>query len=235
VFDIHGGGLDLIFPHHENEIAQSRCAHGTSVMANYWMHNGFLQVEGQKMSKSLGNFTTIANELDTWGGSTLRFNMLKTHYGQPIDWRQDSLRESFRELSMWADKIGNVGSVVPVFSPTVVEALSDDLNTHKAITELRAMAKSDKYLELAANLGAFGISLSAEMLDGRKHKHLAVLPGNLDTKPSRDQIVRLVEDRLLARHQKNWAESDRLRDELDAMGIAIKDHKDGTTSWEVKR
>jgi cysteinyl-tRNA synthetase len=98
VFDIHGGGLDLIFPHHENEIAQSRCAHGTSVMANVWMHNGFLQVEGQKMSKSLGNFVTINELLDEkkfgdrkWPGEVLRLAMLKTHYRQPIDWTVTSL------------------------------------------------------------------------------------------------------------------------------------------------
>ncbi len=94
VFDIHGGGLDLIFPHHENEIAQSRCAHGTSVMANYWMHNGFLQVEGQKMSKSLGNFVTIADVLKDWPGDVVRFNMLRTHYRQPIDWTKSSLEAS---------------------------------------------------------------------------------------------------------------------------------------------
>ena len=101
VFDIHGGGLDLIFPHHENEIAQSRCAHGTEVMANYWMHNGFLQVEGQKMSKSLGNFVTIAEVLKDWGGEIARFNMLRTHYRQPIDWTSASMDESADILRAW--------------------------------------------------------------------------------------------------------------------------------------
>src|SRR3954465_13107571 len=103
VFDIHGGGLDLIFPHHENEIAQSRCAHGTSVMANYWLHNGFLQVEGEKMSKSLGNFITIRELLADWPGDVLRFTMLKAHYRQPIDWRREELQRSQFELRSWAD------------------------------------------------------------------------------------------------------------------------------------
>ncbi len=97
VFDIHGGGLDLIFPHHENEIAQSRCAHGTSVMANYWMHNGFLQVEGAKMSKSDGNFVTIREALKDWPGEVLRLNMLKTHYRSPIDWTVRGLEESGKQ------------------------------------------------------------------------------------------------------------------------------------------
>ena len=103
VFDIHGGGIDLTFPHHENEIAQSRCAHGTDVMARVWMHNGFLQVEGEKMSKSLGNFITIRHLLDEgWPGEVLRFNMLRTHYRQPIDWTKKSLEADLRlYLTSW--------------------------------------------------------------------------------------------------------------------------------------
>ena len=101
VFDIHGGGLDLIFPHHENEIAQSRCAHGTPAMANFWMHNGFLQVEGEKMSKSLGNFVTIRELLADWPGEVLRLNMLKTHYRSPIDWTLKGLEESAKTLDDW--------------------------------------------------------------------------------------------------------------------------------------
>src|SRR3954468_856083 len=100
-FDIHGGGLDLIFPHHENELAPSRCAHGTPVMANYWMHNGFLQVEGEKMSKSLGNFVTIRELLADWPGEVLRLNMLRTHYRSPIDWTLASLEESKKTLNSW--------------------------------------------------------------------------------------------------------------------------------------
>src|SRR5215203_4377767 len=102
-FDIHGGGIDLVFPHHENEAAQTRCSFGTPVMANVWMHNGFLQVEGEKMSKSLGNFVTINELLQDWPGEVLRLNMLKTHYRQPIDWTLRGLEESFRTWNKWVD------------------------------------------------------------------------------------------------------------------------------------
>lgn len=220
VFDIHGGGLDLIFPHHENEIAQSRCAHGTKVMANYWMHNGFLQVEGQKMSKSLGNFVTIADVLKDWPGEVARFNMLRTHYRQPIDWTVKSLEESQSVLESFAVETSNVeATVAPI---EFVESLKDDLNISTALAQLHVLKKSSRRSELKAALNLLGLS------------------GNLQTNSrestvSREQIVRLVEDRLLARHNKDWKESDRIRDELAAMGIAIKDNKDGTTTWEVKR
>src|SRR5690242_4465785 len=102
-FDIHGGGIDLVFPHHENEIAQSRCAFHTPVMANFWMHNGFLQVEGEKMSKSLGNFFTIHDLLKDWPGEVLRLNMLRTHYRQPLDWTVKGLEESSTILDSWYD------------------------------------------------------------------------------------------------------------------------------------
>jgi len=139
-FDIHGGGLDLIFPHHENEIAQSRCAHGTHAMANYWMHNGFLQVEGEKMSKSLGNFFTIRELLDDWPGEVLRLNMLKTQYRSPVDWTVKGLEESAKTLDDWyavaADQTG--GEV----SPKVIEALYDDLNTPLLVAALHGLRNS---------------------------------------------------------------------------------------------
>ncbi len=147
-FDIHGGGIDLVFPHHENEIAQSRCAHGTPVMANYWMHNGFLQVEAEKMSKSLGNFVTIRELLGEWAGRVVRYTMLQTHYSQPIDWTAEKLERSRTELGMWAglysgseahDDYQNrkYRKVPPLPSNDLVEALSDNLNTPKAIAILR--------------------------------------------------------------------------------------------------
>jgi cysteinyl-tRNA synthetase len=142
VFDIHGGGLDLIFPHHENEIAQSRCCFGTDVMANVWMHNGFLQVEGKKMSKSDGNFVTIADVLMDWPGEVARFNMLRTHYRQPIDWTYKSLEESRRT---WV----SMGNAIRDYLPSEEQdelfllALLDDLNTHEAL------ARCEKLLGLA--------------------------------------------------------------------------------------
>jgi cysteinyl-tRNA synthetase len=217
VFDIHGGGLDLIFPHHENEIAQSRCAHGSTAMANYWMHNGFLQVEGQKMSKSLGNFRTIAEVLAEWPGEVARFNMLRTHYRQPIDWTVDSLQDSQNTLQSWQECIEGVEASAP--DQTFVDVLSDDLNTHGAFVRLHELNKLKDYAALKASLNLIGMTLNS------KAKTPSV---------DREAVVRLIEDRLVARHTKNWAESDRIRDQLAAMGITIKDNKDGTTSWEVK-
>ncbi len=234
VFDIHGGGLDLIFPHHENEIAQSRCAHGTKVMANYWMHNGFLQVEGKKMSKSDGNFVTIAEVLKDWPGEVARFNMLRTHYRQPIDWTIKSLNDSrlllqrAGAISIARDANVSKGSF-DFYQSRVLEALQDDLNTHMALTIVtNAQCLVDLSTdELDRLYGLMGISL-------REFRQPTALDSDVFGH-DRAIVVRLVENRLVARHTKNWKESDRIRDELDAMGIAIKDHKDGTTSWEVKR
>ncbi len=242
VFDIHGGGLDLIFPHHENEIAQSRCAHGSSVMANVWMHNGFLQVEGQKMSKSLGNFVTIADVLKDWPGEVARFNMLKTHYRQPIDWTISSLESSAAILEDWwqaASKENSSNDELP--SVKVVAALEDDLNFSEALSELHKIRKEIQFNGhgqnahlLAASLTFLGFDLASigTWLAAEKRRVLNHFKG---TEPVDDQIDILIAARLNARHTKNWKESDRIRDELDAMGVAIKDNKDGTTTWEVKR
>jgi len=222
VFDIHGGGIDLVFPHHENEIAQTRCAFGHSVMANVWMHNGFLQVEGQKMSKSLGNFLTINELLKDWPGDVLRFNMLRTHYRQPIDWTLKSLEESWRILEGFFNNAGAVHAEPGKIGKAVLEALSDDLNTPKAIAELHALDRPGAQNELGETLKALGF---AGKLSSPK----------AETAVDEATVNGLITARLDARKAKNWAESDRLRDELAKMGIAIKDNKDGTTSWEVKR
>src|SRR5882757_7125540 len=143
VFDIHGGGLDLIFPHHENELAQSRCAHGTSVTANYWMHNGFLQVEGEKMSKSLGNFVTIRELLNgwrdfNWPGDVIRFAMLSTHYRQPLDFSQYALEQASIALDTFS-----IFRPVEYSNPSqeFMDALLDDLNTPRAIADLHRLYK----------------------------------------------------------------------------------------------
>ena len=133
-FDIHGGGIDLVFPHHENEIAQSRCAFHTPVMANYWMHNGFLQVEGEKMSKSLGNFVTIHELLKDWPGEVVRFTMLQTQYRQPINWTIAGLREVQKNLDHWYDLTADVEP--GYLCADALGALLDDLNTPKAFAAL---------------------------------------------------------------------------------------------------
>ncbi len=242
VFDIHGGGLDLIFPHHENEIAQSRCAHGTPVMANVWMHNGFLQVEGEKMSKSLGNFITINDLIATktfgdnqWHGRVVRWAMLGSHYRQPIDWTVDRLvqaRSTLFDLSFLRD--------VPVAGqphPEVVAALSDDLNTPSAISIVHGLAKSahrnaDAAAQLKATLQFMGL-YENETQD-------ELNPGYVARRVDGNKVESLISARLAARKAKDFKESDRIRDELAAMGIALKDSKDPATgeivtTWEVAR
>jgi cysteinyl-tRNA synthetase len=227
-FDIHGGGIDLVFPHHENELAQSACAFHRDRMANVWMHNGFLQVEGDKMSKSEGNFVTIRELLADWPGEVLRLSMLKTHYRSPIDWTLKGLEESARTLDDWYWIAADAKGEKP--SDAVIEALSDDLNTPQMIAALhnlrnRAASEGDRS-EFAASLKLLGfLSESAAQWKGRKQQASGV-----DAK----QVDGLISDRTAARARKDFKESDRIRDELAAMGVVIKDSKDGTT-WEIAR
>jgi cysteinyl-tRNA synthetase len=218
-FDIHGGGIDLVFPHHENEIAQSRCSFHTPVMVNYWMHNGFLQVEGEKMSKSLGNFFTIRELLEDWPGEVLRFNMLKTHYRQPIDWTLKGVAESFNTLDTLTSDPTFASGADATFAPSVLEALSDDLNTPKAIAELHALHNKGEVGALASSLRALGFSKRPRSL----------------MQVDEQKVVALLDARNAARKSKNFKEADRIRDELTAMGIELEDKKDGTTAWKVKR
>jgi cysteinyl-tRNA synthetase len=244
-FDIHGGGLDLIFPHHENEIAQSRCAHGTDCMAKVWMHNGFLQVEGEKMSKSLGNFITIRQLLNDWPGEVIRFNMLRTHYRQPIDWTVSGLREAEGTIDRWYRACADDNSEDAPYDENFLSALQDDLNTPKAIARLHALyteikgpstgslqiALKRKLKRSASLIGLIGSPFDAwhKQLVGRQAAFELTLDQN------RQHVDSLVVARNAARSRKDWKESDRIRDELKAMGVVIKDNKDGTTSWEIAR
>jgi cysteinyl-tRNA synthetase len=228
-FDIHGGGIDLVFPHHENEVAQSRCSFGTGTMANIWMHNGFLQVEGEKMSKSLGNFVTIRDLLASdafggraWPGEVLRLAMLRTHYRQPIDWTVRALEEAERTLEAWTGTPDFANESTEAFSPAVLDALADDLNTPLMIAELHALHGRGEAAALAANLRALGFRSPI--------RREVSVPPDLARK-----VELLIATRRDARAAKNWAESDRIRDELKALGIVLHDNKDGTTTWEVAR
>jgi cysteinyl-tRNA synthetase len=229
-FDIHGGGIDLVFPHHENEIAQSRCAFHKPVMANTWMHNGFLQVEGEKMSKSLGNFVTIRDVLKDWPGEVARFNMLRTHYRQPIDWTLKGLEESWKTLDDWYWVVGDAANgSVPA---AVLGALGDDLNTPQGIAALHgirnlAQSGNDKARgELAASLRLLGfLSETAAQWAARRQTGAGV---------DGAKVQSLIDARTAARVAKDFKESDRIRDELAAMGVVLKDSKDGTT-WEIAR
>jgi cysteinyl-tRNA synthetase len=237
IFDIHGGGIDLVFPHHENEVAQSRCAHGTPVMANVWMHNGFLQVEGEKMSKSLGNFFSIRELLETevfgkqrWHGRVLRLAMLTAHYRQPIDWTVERATQAKHTLQDFAELAQPVAAAA---SPNadVLAALSDDLNTPSAISILHGLAKSArrgdsaKAAELRATLEFLGL------YGGEAPQALSLAP---KAKVDYVAIQTLIDARTAAKAARNFKEADRLRDEIVALGVVLKDGKDGTT-WEMKR
>src|SRR3954467_3691864 len=223
-FDIHGGGIDLVFPHHENEIAQSCCAFHTKVMANFWMHNGFLQVEGEKMSKSVGNFVIIRDVLADWPGDVVRLAMLGSHYRQPINWTVKGLEEAEKALASFYDAASAEADPRP--AQGVLDALLDDLNTPKAIAELHGLKNAAGRRALAGTLGFFGFrrdELKAWQTEHAPEPALAV-----------EEIERRIAARNDARKVKDFKESDRIRDELAKMGVVLKDSKDGTT-WEVAR
>ncbi|MBD8553089.1 cysteine--tRNA ligase [Rhizobium sp. CFBP 8762] len=231
-FDIHGGGLDLIFPHHENELAQSRCAHGTPMMAKVWMHNGFVQVEGRKMSKSEGNFVTIFDLLETeafggrkWPGMVLRLAMLMTHYREPIDFSVKRLEEAERLLAKWplTDAAGGKPD------DAILSALADDLNTVAAVQAIHTLAqKAAGNPELLADFVA-----SAELLG------LTLAPVEVDDAMA-DDVDRQVAQRLEFLKAKDFASADAIRNALAEAGIQLKDGKDASTgdritTWEIKR
>jgi cysteinyl-tRNA synthetase len=247
-FDIHGGGIDLVFPHHENEIAQSCCAFDTPRMANVWMHNGFLQVEGQKMSKSLGNFVTIHELLATdkfggraWSGEVLRLAMLKTHYRQPIDFTVKALEEAEKTLESWAELAGRhkVSLTSGPVDTALLDALKDDLNTAAAFAVLSDLARKARInaqdaQQLVYCADFLGLNTRAWFSKAEKTE----IKGDVD--PAwLAHVDELIKARIEARKAKNFAESDRIRDELVAMGVQLKDGKDAdgnlTTEWEVKR
>jgi cysteinyl-tRNA synthetase len=247
VFDIHGGGIDLVFPHHENEIAQSRCSFHTPLMANFWMHNGFLQVEGEKMSKSLGNFVTIHQALqlskDPRWGEILRLNMLRTHYRQPIDWTNDGLNESTMIYANFRRAVINADRAKAKPSRGMLEALSDDLNTPAVFAELHrlghfASTSAEAAAELVGSLLLLGFNKAVD------HVKTGDLREDLERNFEKDRarekgldpvvIDTRVAERIAARKAKDFKESDRIRDELAKMGVVLKDSKDGTT-WEIAR
>jgi cysteinyl-tRNA synthetase len=252
-FDIHGGGIDLVFPHHENEIAQSRCAFHAPVMANYWMHNGFLQVEGEKMSKSLGNFITIRELLTgwkglPWPGDAVRLGMLMTHYRQPLDWTQDRVAFAAASLHRFhtvsIQKLGlsdetdvaalpEISAAPP--SAMLLEHLSDDLNTPTALqSHLFSLAREADHKgekpakQLLTDCLFLGIDPFRFIREERRSFAAHRSEGE-------EEILQLIEARKAARSAKNFKESDRIRDQLAAMGVELEDRKDGTTLWRPKR
>ncbi|GLQ18085.1 cysteine--tRNA ligase [Maritalea porphyrae] len=250
-FDIHGGGIDLVFPHHENEIAQSRCAHGSSHMANVWMHNGFLQIEGEKMSKSLGNFYTIADLLETdkfggrvWPGDVLRLAMLMTNHREPIDFTKKRLEEAEKNLNRWKTTMLKLGlhfceenrEEYQALGPCskLLALLANDLNMSGVLAELHRHAGGDREHNARRLFGSLQL-LGLVTFDGMKAFEEA--QGAAPSHKNADEIEAKIAARLDHLNAKEWGEADAIRDELAAMGVKLKDGKDDAgnriTNWEV--
>ncbi len=226
-FDIHGGGQDLVFPHHENEIAQSCAAHGEKIMAKYWLHNGYLMAEGEKMSKSLGNFYTVHDLLDEFPGEAIRFVLLETHYRKPQDFTKSAIAGAKKTLDHWYELVRNVFAVDVHVSNAVLEALCDDLNTPKAIAELHKLAGMAKDNPEAAATFRASAQLMG-LLWQKSDEWFEWMPEGMEM-VDEAKIETMIEARNQARTDKNFTESDRIRDELLEAGIVLED---GTiTTW----
>ncbi len=232
-FDIHGGGLDLIFPHHENEIAQSVCAHNGHPFARYWLHNGMLTVGGAKMAKSEGNFVTVRDALKDWPGEVIRLALLSTHYRAPLDWTEERLREARQTLdrlyrALALTSIPHRESVRP--SERVFGPLSDELNSPLALAGLHAMLRE---IYETTDLERLGLLQERLVASGQLMGLLEKSPTDWLRGGKADAVV--VEERIaaraLARKERRFADADRIRAELAAEGIILEDRPDGTTDW----
>ncbi|HET6630713.1 MAG TPA: cysteine--tRNA ligase [Woeseiaceae bacterium] len=230
--DIHGGGQDLVFPHHENELAQSRCAHGGTTFARYWLHNGFLSVDSTKMSKSLGNVLLVHNMIETIPGEAIRLALMSAHYRQPLDWSDDTVDSARRQLDRLYGALRGID--VPARAQAtppkaVVAALEDDLNTPKALAEMFNLARRlnkagerDERRQLAAELYAAGDLVG--LLQDDPEQWFAGSSGEL----AEAEIEQLLRERNAARDQRDFAAADAIRDRLASAGIAIEDGPAGT-------
>lgn len=235
--DIHGGGQDLIFPHHENEIAQSKCSHGGKALANHWMHNGYLTVNGEKMSKSLGNFVTVHELLNERPnkGEAIRMCLLTAQYRQPVDFSRGGIAQASKKLDHWQRITKNVEPTLP--SDTVIDALRDDLNTPKAIMELNQLAKDEnKRGEFKASANLLGLLIiEHDVWFGFKDSESGAYLEEYDPREpnhySNNRIDGLIAERADAKANKNWTRADEIRDELAEHGITLLDGPAGTT-WE---
>jgi cysteinyl-tRNA synthetase len=237
-FDIHGGGQDLIFPHHENEIAQSTCAHGGRPFARYWMHNGMLTDAGAKMSKSLGNIRTVRELLGEAPGEAIRLALLTAHYRDPLDWTSERLRQArqtldrfYRALSLPGDAVfERFGEAEDAVRP-VREALGDDLNTPLALTQLHEIAGAINRTTSDAERSALqrALETGGRLIGLLGQSPLDWLQGS--AKADADRIEERIASRGSARRQRRFAEADRIRAELAAEGIILEDKPDGTTTW----
>lgn len=239
-FDIHGGGQDLIFPHHENEIAQSRCSHDAEIMARFWLHNGYLMAEGEKMSKSLGNFYTVHELLNEFPGEAIRLALLRTHYRQPLDFTKAGIADAKRKLDRLygalrrfpVDALDSDGFVSKA-PEHVADALMDDLNTPNALA----------VLDSEANAVFHDRDVSDVDTHARSLKRAGALLGLLQQDPEdwfkggqsggegldEAAIEALIAERIQARDDKDFEASDRIRDQLSAIGVVLEDGPKGTT------
>jgi cysteinyl-tRNA synthetase len=239
-FDIHGGGLDLVFPHHENEIAQSVCAHDGHPFARYWMHNGMLTVGGAKMAKSEGNFVTVRDALAEAPGEVIRLALLTTHYRDPLDWTENRLHQARQALDRFYHALDEApfdtsysGGIV---APDVVEALEGDINTWLAISRLHELASAifqakdeTERRELRRTLLRSGSIMGLFVVDPsiwQSRRGRRLLPAQIDLR---------IAERTLARKERRFADADRIRAELAAEGITLEDKLDGTTDWRRAR
>jgi len=238
-FDIHGGGPDLVFPHHENEIAQSEAATG-KLYANAWMHAGAVRVDGEKMSKSLGNFFTIREVLEKYHPEVVRYLLVSSHYRSPINYSEDSLREAKGALERFYNGLKGLPDAQPAGGETFVErfgaAMDDDFNSPEAcavlfdmVREVNRLRESD--VQAAAALAA-RLKELAGVLGVLQLEPEAFLQAGAAGKVDAGEVEALIAARLAARAEKNWAESDRIRDQLTAMGVVLEDGKGGTT-WRL--
>jgi len=225
-FDIHGGGIDLVFPHHQNELAQSTCVHDGAPLANYWMHNGHVTVGGEKMSKSLGNFMTVHDLLEEFPGEALRLTLLSAHYRQPLDFTKELVAESRRILDRWYRASGE--SQPECELPEEIEAaLLDDMNTPRAIAAMHRLAEQATAgnKEAASSLKAAGQIMGLLQNSAESWFHGEGRNDGLST----ETIEELIEQRRKARSEKDFPTSDRIRDDLFAQGIILEDGPTSTT------
>jgi cysteinyl-tRNA synthetase len=229
--DIHGGGADLRFPHHDCEISQSQCAHDGAPLARYWIHNGMLLIDGEKMAKSAGNFTTVRDVLDQGvPGAVIRLALLMTHYRSPLDWTQQLLREAATTLQGWHRALDGIAAsqITKGHHTPVLEALASDLNTPLAIAEMHRLAHDlrtgnpDNRISIAAAMREAGRILGFDLDNNDEF-----LRGRLD-----DDVRALIVQRTEARQERNWDESDRIRDVLTAKGVVLEDTPNGTTWYK---
>lgn len=241
-FDIHGGGIDLQFPHHENEIAQSCCAHPQDEFARIWLHNEMLQVEGKKMSKSLGNFFTVRDLLDQGiPGEVIRFVFLMTHYRKPMDWTADKAREAERTLKEWATLADASFDALSDVPKEIIEDLSDDLNTWEVIETCRELYTTDRRKELNASLSLVGINLSKiaatwgkpyvfpdpknerELIEGQHFQPtLSVIGWGDIADDVRDAAIELARTWMKLRRESDYAAADHLKSKALEIGVELR-------------